>query len=74
MTERPLTEQQQRRLTLAYYGHFSYTVERSMPSLQRRGLAERYRQTDGGISRAYWRLTEAGRQEARRILGKTEVP
>lgn len=67
MSERPLTEQQERRLILADHGIISTSTARSMPSLERRGLAERYRETDGGVSHVYWRITDAGRAEAQRI-------
>ncbi len=64
---RPLTERQKRALLLADAIGVTRTVERSMPSLAGRGLAEKYRQADSGRSYVYWRLTEAGRAEAARI-------
>lgn len=64
---RPLTEQQQRRLcTAAFYGITSQ-VERSLPSLEKRGLVERYRHTEHGRSIVDWRVTDTGLAEAKRI-------
>jgi DNA-binding MarR family transcriptional regulator len=67
MADRPLTEQQRIRLMIAAFYGITLTVERSMPSLARRGLAERYHYTEHGRRYAEWRLTDAGRAEARRL-------
>lgn len=65
--QRPLTERQERALLIADGFGVTQTAERSMPSLARRGLAEKYRKVEGGVSHVYWRLTEAGRTDAARI-------
>lgn len=78
MTERPLTEQQERRLVIAAFYGITQSVERSMPSLERRGLAEKYWETYNGRRVRDWRVTDAGRAEAERIRArdraKAELP
>jgi hypothetical protein len=64
---KPLTEQQRRRLVIAVYFGVTASVERSMPSLERRGLMARERRTEHGVSHVWWVPTEAGRREAERI-------
>jgi DNA-binding MarR family transcriptional regulator len=71
---RPLTERQERALLIADGFGVTRTVERSMPSLARRGLAEKYRKVEGGRSYVYWRLTDVGRAEVARIrLARTAL-
>jgi DNA-binding MarR family transcriptional regulator len=70
MTERPLSEQQERRLVLAAHGFISSSTERSMPSLEKRGLVEKYSETYNGRRCYNWRVTDAGRAEAERIRAR----
>ena len=65
--KRALTARQKTHLQLAAMGFFSVRVERTCPSLERRGLVERYRHTEHGRSYVDWRITEAGRAEAKRL-------
>jgi|HubBroStandDraft_2_1064218.scaffolds.fasta_scaffold12081_6 hypothetical protein len=67
MAERPLTDQQERRLVIAAGFGVTQSIKGSMPSLARRGLMERYRFTEAGRSFAGWRVTEAGVAEVTRI-------
>jgi DNA-binding MarR family transcriptional regulator len=70
MTERPLSKQQETRLVLAARGFISSSTERSMPSLARRGLVEKYWETYNGRRCYNWRVTDAGHAEARRISAR----
>ena len=70
MTDRPLSEQQERRLVLAARGWISSSTARSMPSLERRGLVERYWEKCNGRRVYNWRATDAGRAEAERIRAR----
>jgi len=63
----PLTEQQKRRLVLAAFYGVTRQVERSMPSLERRGLAERYWHRSGGRRYRMWRVTAAGYRMAEQL-------
>jgi DNA-binding HxlR family transcriptional regulator len=58
MAERPLTKKQKAALIMMP-GVYRWT-QGSLPSLERRGLVERYRHTEYGRSYVDWRLTEAG--------------
>lgn len=65
---RPLTERQGTALVLlAIMGSPTLRTEGSMPSLGRRGLAEQRSELCGGRRYKIWRITDAGRAEARRI-------
>lgn len=66
----PLTGQQERRLVIAAYHGVTGTVERSAPSLARRGLMERWRHVEHGRSVVDWRVTDAGHAEAARIRAR----
>ncbi len=70
MTARPLSRQQETRLVLAAAGFISSGTERSMPSLARRGLVEKYWETYNGRRCYNWRVTEAGRAEAQQIRAR----
>ena len=58
MPERPLTKKQKTALIMMP-GVYQWT-QGSLPSLERRGLVERFRHTEYGRSVVDWRLTEAG--------------
>ena len=73
MTERPLSRQQETRLVLAAAGFITRNAERSLPSLERRGLAEKYWETGNGRRWRMWRLTDAGRAEAQRIRARDKA-
>lgn len=73
MAERPLSRQQETRLVIAAFYGITRSVERSMPSLERRGLAEKYWEVDSGRRWRNWRVTEAGRAEAERIRARDKV-
>jgi DNA-binding PadR family transcriptional regulator len=73
MTERPLSRQQETRLVIAAFYGITRSVERSMPSLERRGLAEKYWDTSNGHRWRMWRVTEAGRAEAQRISARDKA-
>jgi DNA-binding PadR family transcriptional regulator len=70
---RPLTEQQQRRLVIAHTYGITVSVARSMPSLERRGLAERYWHKEGGQRWRMWRLTAAGHRVAEQLRRKGQL-
>jgi DNA-binding PadR family transcriptional regulator len=66
-TGRALTEDQERRLAIAAFYGVTASVERSLPSLERRGLAERYWHKTSGRRWRSWRVTAAGRATALRL-------
>lgn len=72
-TSRPLTERQTSALTLLHLmGFISTHTSKSMPSLQRRGFVEGYRDWSNGCAgHKRWRITEAGHAEAERIRAAT---
>ena len=65
MTDRPLTKKQETALIMMP-GIYRWT-QGSLPSLERRGLVERFRHTKYGRSVVDWRLTEAGTAEAQAL-------
>jgi hypothetical protein len=65
--ERPLTGQQRQRLVLAAFYGITADVAKSMPSLERRGLAEKYWRRWNGRRNRMWRLTAAGYRVAEQL-------
>jgi|HubBroStandDraft_3_1064219.scaffolds.fasta_scaffold12282_6 hypothetical protein len=64
---RALTAGQKAALLIAVFHGVTGSTAGSMPSLEGRGLMERYRHTEHGRAITAWRPTPAGIAEARRL-------